>query len=47
MDTYKAIDSIRVVRDYAARPIDDKELRLILNAGGRVKLEEIVHHERW
>ena len=35
MDTYGAIDSIRVIRDYDGRQIGDQELRLILNAGRR------------
>ena len=35
MDTWKAIDSLRVVRQYAAVPIQDEDLHRILNAGRR------------
>ncbi len=35
MDTYKSLDSIRVVREFADRPLDDDALRLILHAGRR------------
>jgi len=34
-NTWKAIDSIRVVRDYDDKPIEDRALRRILNAGRR------------
>ena len=35
MDTWKAIDSIRVVRGYADTPIEEDKIRRILNAGRR------------
>lgn len=35
MDTWPAIDSIRVIRDFADKPIGAKELEHILNAGRR------------
>lgn len=35
MDTWRAIDSIRVVRDFADKPIEAKELERILHAGRR------------
>ena len=35
MDTYRAIDSIRVIREYDSRPIEEEKLRQILNAGRR------------
>lgn len=35
MQTWKAIDSIRVVREFSDAPIDEKDLRRILNAGRR------------
>lgn len=35
METWKAIDSIRVVRDFAETPIEEEKLQRILNAGRR------------
>ena len=35
VDTWKAIDSIRVVREFATTPIDPEHLERILNAGRR------------
>ena len=35
MDTWEAIDSIRVVRQFADNPIQDEDLHRILNAGRR------------
>lgn len=35
VDTWQAIDSIRVVRKFQARPLDEAHLRRILNAGRR------------
>ena len=35
MDTWQTIDSIRVVREFAARPIEDADLERILHAGRR------------
>lgn len=35
MDTWKAIDSIRVVREFADKPIEEKYLERILHAGRR------------
>ncbi len=35
METWDAIDSIRVVRDFADRPVEPDRLRRILNAGRR------------
>lgn len=35
METWRAIDSIRVVRDFAVNPIEEEKLQRILNAGRR------------
>ncbi|HEX5465920.1 MAG TPA: nitroreductase family protein [Candidatus Limnocylindrales bacterium] len=35
MDTWTAIDSVRVVRRFASRPLDEAHLRRILDAGRR------------
>lgn len=35
MQTWQAIDSIRVVRDFAPHPIEDEQLERIVNAGRR------------
>jgi nitroreductase len=35
MDTWKAVDSVRVVREFDERPIPDEELRHVVHAGRR------------
>jgi nitroreductase len=35
MDTWEAVDSLRVVREFSKQPIPDEHLRRILNAGRR------------
>jgi nitroreductase len=45
MDTWRAVDSIRVVRDFADRPLDEDHVRRILNAGRRAGSSK--NSQRW
>lgn len=45
MDTWKAIDSIRVVRDFSDEPISEDDLARILNAGRRAGSSK--NTQRW
>jgi nitroreductase len=45
MDAWKAINSVRVVREFAERPLDPDHLRRILNAGRRTGSSK--NEQRW
>lgn len=45
MDTWHAIDTVRVVRDFAERPLDPAQLERILNAGRRAGSSK--NAQRW
>jgi nitroreductase len=45
MDVWNAVDGLRVVREYADRPIPEEDLRRILNAGRRAGSSR--NKQRW
>jgi nitroreductase len=45
METWKAINTIRVVRRFASQPLDEEHLRRILNAGRRAGSSK--NEQRW